>query len=218
MRLNGPTVEIAVFARAPVAGCAKTRLAPRLGAAGAAQLQAWLTQRALARACQVSGARVTLWTSGDPQHSFWRDCEAAFGVALREQCGADLGARMHHAFASTLAANTAPMLLIGTDCPAQSVADLHHARAALADADLVIQPAFDGGYVLIGMKQPQAAVFDDIAWSTPSVAQATRERARAAGLALTEIETRPDLDEPADLDAALAAGWVAANAWHGATP
>ncbi len=69
------------------------------------------------------------------------------------------------------------MLLIGTDCPAQTVADLEAAVAALRDADAVIQPAEDGGYVLIGMNDARPALFTDIAWGSATVS--SRRRARA---------------------------------------
>lgn len=209
-------LEIAVFARAPVAGEAKTRLAPRLGAVGAARLQAWLTRRALARAAALPDARITLWVSGDPVHAFWSECLADSRVALRAQEGDDLGARMAHAFASHFACSDAPMLLIGTDCPAQTPADLAAAQAALGTAPAVIQPALDGGYVLVGLAAPCPALFAGIAWGSAGVAQTTRERARAAGIVLAETRPLPDLDLAADLDAALAAGWVEPAAWEAA--
>lgn len=209
-------VEIAVFARAPVAGAAKTRLAPRLGEAGAARLQAWLTRRALERAAAVPGARITLWTSGEAQHPFWQECAAEFGVALAAQQGADLGQRMAQAFASTLAQHRGPMLLIGTDCPAMNPSDLLDALAALRSAPAVIQPALDGGYVLVGLNAPCAPLFAGIDWGSDQVAAQTRARARAANIALAETRPLPDLDLPEDLDAALAAGWVEPNAWEAA--
>lgn len=207
------TVEIAVFARAPVAGEAKTRLVARLGADGAARLQAWLTRRALARARAVPGARLSLHTAGDPAHPYWRECTVEFGVERHEQLGATLGERMAHAFAS-LAPRGAPMLLIGTDAPGQTPADLIDAAAALARADAVLQPALDGGYVLIGLARPQSGLFERIDWGSARVLAQTRERAIALRLTLAELHPCPDLDLPADLDAACAAGWVSPQAWQ----
>src|SRR5512139_163293 len=93
-------VDIAVFARAPIAGQAKTRLIPRLGAAGAARLQRQLTERTLARARAIRRARVSLWTTVDDDDT--RALAADAGATLRLQRGEDLGARMSNAFAGTL--------------------------------------------------------------------------------------------------------------------
>ena len=198
-------VDIAVFARAPIAGQAKTRLIPRLGAAGAARLQRQLIERSLARACDVRGARVTLWTTvGDADT---RALAAAASATLRLQHGDDLGARMSNAFAGTLDGSR-PMLLIGTDCPAQTAADLETATAALQEADAVIQPTEDGGYVLIGMKQFHPALFEQVAWGSATVLAGTRARAAEHRLRLAELPMCWDLDRDEDLDRALALGLV----------
>jgi uncharacterized protein len=129
------------------------------------------------------------------------------GVALRQQRGDDLGERMSNAFADTLT-GASPMLLIGTDCPAQRVDDLRDAVDALLDADAVVQPAEDGGYVLIGMRQPHLALFEGIAWGTDTVCAATRTRARDSGLRLAELPACWDLDRVEDLERAVALGLV----------
>lgn len=198
-------VDIAVFARAPIAGQAKTRLIPRLGAAGAARLQRQLIEGSLARAQLVRGAHVALWTTVDDADT--RALAAAARVPLRLQHGDDLGARMSNAFAETLDGNR-PMLLIGTDCPAQTAADLEAAAAALHDADAVIQPAEDGGYVLIGMKRFHPALFEQVPWGSAAVLAATRARAAEHRLRLAELPMSWDLDRGEDLDRALALGLV----------
>lgn len=202
-----PRVDIAVFARAPDAGRAKTRLIPRLGAAGAALLQEQLIEGALARARSVPGARVTLWTTGQDARGFMARTATARGATLRRQRGNDLGARMSNAFAETLD-GTNVVLLIGTDSPAQQPADLADAVAALAWADAVVQPAEDGGYVLIGLRRPLPRLFEGVAWGSATVLAATRERAREQGLRLAELRTCWDLDRADDFDRALAAGLV----------
>jgi rSAM/selenodomain-associated transferase 1 len=198
-------VDIAVFARAPIAGQAKTRLIPRLGAAGAARLQRQLTERALARACAVRGARVTLWTTADDADT--RALAQAARAPIRLQHGNDLGARMANAFAATLAGER-PMLLIGTDCPAQTAAELEAALAALRQADAVIQPAEDGGYVLIGMSRFHPALFEQVAWGSATVLATTRARAVEHRLRLAELPMSWDLDRGEDLDRAVALGLV----------
>lgn len=202
-------VDIAVFARAPVPGHAKTRLIPRLGAAGAARLQQQLIESALARARSVPAARVTLWTTAAVDDAATRHLAQAFGARVRAQQGADLGERMAYAFADTLDGGP-PMVLIGTDCPAQTADDLRAALAALEKADAVIQPAEDGGYVLIGMARPTPALFERVPWGSDRVLAATRARAAEGGVRLAELPPCWDLDRAEDFDRALALGLVSA--------
>ncbi|MFN3566631.1 MAG: TIGR04282 family arsenosugar biosynthesis glycosyltransferase [Burkholderiaceae bacterium] len=202
-------VDIAVFAKAPVPGEAKTRLAPRLGADGAARLQERLIETALQKSVALAGARVTLWVAGDARHPFVAACAQRVGVRVRLQQGCDLGARMLHAFADTLAPGRGERcLLIGTDCPALTTADLAAAAQALAEHDAVVQPADDGGYVLIGLRAPHAPLFEGIEWGGPKVMQATRERMARLALRWCERPPLPDLDTPQDYERALAAGWI----------
>ena len=112
------------------------------------------------------------------------------------------GARMH---AATLAAHATlsgvgGTLLIGTDCPALTPALLREAAAALREHDATLIPAEDGGYVLIGLRQPEPIVFADIAWSTPAVAAQTRERFAALGWRWQELAPLWDVDHPADVE------------------
>jgi rSAM/selenodomain-associated transferase 1 len=203
------TIEIAVFAKAPVPGEAKTRLIPLLGAEGAARLQEKLIEHTLAKATAIAGARVTLWIAGDGSHPFVASVARRFDTGIETQQGIDLGARMHHAFATTLApGRSGGCVLIGTDCPALTTADLKQASEALAAQDAVVQPAEDGGYVLIGLRAPHAAIFEGIEWGGPTVMQDTRERMTRLGLAWSEGSLRPDLDTPHDYERALAAGWI----------
>lgn len=207
MRADGPATNIAVFARAPVAGETKTRLIPVLGADGAAALQRRLIERTLATACAVPAAHVTLWVAGDPAHPFVAEVAAHFGVTIAEQEGNGLGARMNHAFEAA----AGPLVLIGTDCPQLSPPDLSAAAAALATHDVVIQPATDGGYVLIGLARPQPPLFESIDWGGAEVLRQTQARISALGLRCALRPTLDDLDTPADLQRALAAGLLPAE-------
>lgn len=210
MTMLAPFIDIAVFARAPVAGEAKTRLIPRLGAEGAARLQERLIASTLAKSVALPGARVTLWVAGEARSPFIAGCARRSGIRVRIQQGSDLGARMLHALATTLPPGRGDRcLLIGTDCPALTTADLASAAQALAAHDAVVQPAEDGGYVLIGLRAPHAPLFEGIEWGGPTVMQATRERLARLGLRCCERPPLPDLDTPADYERALAAGWLA---------
>jgi rSAM/selenodomain-associated transferase 1 len=204
--MRGDTVHVAIFAKAPVPGAVKTRLIPTIGADAAARLQQQLTTMTLARASALADAIVTLWVDGPLDDAFVCAAARRFGVALRPQQGHDLGARMHNAFDETLGTSKA-MLLIGTDCPAQTPADLERARTALRDADAVVQPAEDGGYVLIGMRRP-LPLFAGIPWGSDRVMESTRARAAGLGIVLAELPTSWDLDRPADLDRARRCGLI----------
>jgi uncharacterized protein len=193
--MNEP-VAVAVLAKAPLPGFAKTRLIPALGAEGAALLQARLVEHAAATACAAVIGPVTLWATPDESHPLFQAIGARLGVALARQGGGDLGARMLAAIAT---ANT-PALVIGTDCPALTSDHLRAAAEVLrGGADAVIIPAEDGGYALIGMRAPVRALFSDMHWSAPSVMDDTRRRLRDLGLTWQEPVTLWDLDLPEDL-------------------
>ncbi len=188
-------VAVAVLAKAPVAGFAKTRLVPVLGPEGAAALQARLIERAVATACAAAVGPVTLWATPAADHPvFGAVCER-FAVTLALQPEGDLGARMLAAFPGRSA------LVIGTDCPALTSGHLRAAADVLRNGtDVVVFPAEDGGYVLIGMRVPAPALFSDMLWSTPDVMAQTRHRLRRLGLSWQEPFTLWDMDMPEDLD------------------
>lgn len=198
-------VQIAVLARAAVPGAAKTRLIPLLGAQGAAALQSELTRRALRRAV-ASGAEVSLWIDGDADHAV-RRLVNDLGVAVYPQPAGDLGDRMQAALLHASARGRAG-IVIGTDCPAQSSADLVAAGARLADHDVVLQPALDGGYVLIGLQRPRPELFNGVPWGTGTVLATTRARIVGLGLRCAELPALPDLDRPEDVAHARAQGWI----------
>jgi rSAM/selenodomain-associated transferase 1 len=189
-------VGVAVLAKAPIAGFAKTRLIPVLGGERAAVLQARLTARAVATACAAAVGPVTLWAAPDESHPVFQVLGAQHGVTLASQADGDLGARM----LAAVAAAAGPCLVIGTDCPMLSAEHLRSAADILGGgSDVVIIPADDGGYVLVGMRKPQPALFSDMRWSTPGVMDETRRRLRQLGLAWQEPVTLWDVDVPEDL-------------------
>jgi rSAM/selenodomain-associated transferase 1 len=193
---------IALMAKAPVAGLAKTRLAPALGAAGAAALAERLLDHAVAQAVAAAVGPVVLWTTPDAGHPAFARLQARHGLALAVQGGGDLGARMARVFEGA----SGPLLLMGTDLPALDAATLRQAAAALATHDAVFVPALDGGYGLVGLNRPAPTLFHGMAWSHDRVMAQTRERLVAAGLRHAELPAVPDIDEPADL-VHLPAAW-----------
>ncbi|MES2889301.1 MAG: TIGR04282 family arsenosugar biosynthesis glycosyltransferase [Pseudomonadota bacterium] len=208
MSAAATTTELIVFAKAPVAGQAKTRLIPALGPAGAAALAERLLGHAITEATSAGLARVELCAAPDTTHPvFARLASQHPGLHLAWQGDGDLGERMHRALNRRLA-DERPVLLIGTDAPALDAAALRAAAEALADVDAVFVPALDGGYALVGLQQPQAELFLGLVWSTPQVMAETRARAQRAGLRWVELPAVADIDEPADLLTALPPGWL----------
>ncbi len=189
-------VSIAILAKAPVPGLVKTRLIPTIGAHAAAVLQERLTERAIGTAIAADVGPVTLWCAPDATHSTFLKLVMQQRIILKRQPEGDLGARM-------LAASTqrgGPVLVIGTDCPALTELHLRGAANALREGnDVVIIPAEDGGYVLIGTRVPQPVIFAGIAWGTGSVLADTRTRIIEQRLMLTEQPPLWDVDTEADL-------------------
>ena len=198
-------MRLIVLAKAPVAGQAKTRLIPALGAAGAAALAARLLAHAVAQAEAAAFASRELCVAPDPAHPAFAELSARPGWDWAAQGEGDLGQRMERALTRALGAHDGA-LLIGSDAPELGAARLREAAAALADHDAVFVPALDGGYALVGLRRSAPALFEGMAWSTPTVMARTRERAAAAGLRWAELAPVADIDEPADL-ARLPAGW-----------
>ncbi len=188
-------VTLALLAKAPVAGLAKTRLAPALGADGAARLQARLIERTVATAADAGCGPVVLWCAPNADHPAFQALRARHGVTLADQPDGDLGARMHACFAAA----QGPALVLGVDCPALTAAHLRAAAEALASHDAALIPVEDGGYVLIGLNRPCLDLFDGMAWSVPSVAAETRARLARCGLRWHELAPLWDVDTPDDL-------------------
>lgn len=192
------SVRVLVFAKAPVPGFAKTRLIPALGTAGAAELQATLIHDTVERARQANVGPVELWGAGADDAGALAAAAAAAGATLQWQRGADLGQRMQAALAAATAAG-APALIIGTDCPALSAGRIRDATAALADHDAVVNPAHDGGYVLLGLHRAPEELFRGVLWGTEQVLAATRSRLVNLDWSWYEPPPLGDIDCAADL-------------------
>ena len=189
-------VSVAILAKAPIPGLVKTRLIPTIGAHAAAVLQERLTERAITTALAADIGPVTLWCSPDATHSTFLKLVMQQRIVLKPQPQGDLGARM---LAAT-AASSDPVLVIGTDCPALTELHLRGAANALRDGnDVIIIPAEDGGYVLIGTRTAQPALFAGIAWGTNTVLAETRARIIDNRLVLMERPPLCDVDTESDL-------------------
>jgi len=197
--------EILVFTRYPRPGKVKTRLIPQLGCVKAAALHKYLTERALAVVRELlrsRNARVSLWYTGGTrsQMQTWVGSD----VLLVEQRGNGLGQRMADAFHASWASGRKRAVLIGTDCPGLDPPLIARALDQLHTCDVVIGPAHDGGYYLIGLRREaehnMAALFSGIAWGTADAFSQTIAQANRAGLTTATLKELHDIDRPEDLD------------------
>jgi uncharacterized protein len=208
------TRVLQVFARAPVPGQAKTRLAPMLGEAGAAAFHARLVLRMLDIVFdalpRLGRPRVELWCAPDSTYPFFDGCARRHPLQLRVQRGEDLGDRMHGALDDALQRHDRPVL-VGTDCPSITADALAAAFDAIDPArgpgvassgasDIVLLPTEDGGYALIGAARNDRSLFDAMPWSTDTVYAQTRLRVDRLGWRLHALPTGWDVDRPEDLD------------------
>ena len=191
-----PEARLLIFAKAPVAGQCKSRLAANIGNQAAAELQAELIQRCVTEVGTESLCPTELWCAPDCRHHLFQTLAAEFSLALLQQQGADLGQRMFHAMSRQQAEAT---IIIGTDCPVLSRDHIKSTLLALQqDNDAVLAPAEDGGYVLLGLRQVDPRLFADIAWGTAGVYGQTVQACTSLGYKLHELETLWDIDLEAD--------------------
>lgn len=189
---------VIVFAKAPVAGEVKSRLAGALGPQGAARLAARMLDDALARAREAAIGEVELCCAPDASHPRFQAAADA-DTRLSLQGDGDIGVRMRRALEDALRRHPRA-ILIGTDSPALDAGTLRQAAMALHEHEAVFVPAHDGGYVLVGLARPCPRLFEDIAWSTGEVMRQTRARAAEAGIRICELEAVHDIDDPEDLE------------------
>jgi rSAM/selenodomain-associated transferase 1 len=194
MTYRYPDAILAVFCKAPIVGDVKTRLMPELSAQQAADVHVLLTRRLLAWLDQAQICPITLWCSPDCSHPFFQACTAEYGVSLKQQKGSDLGARMQDAITSHLTESN-PVLLIGCDSPSVTASDVSEMIEKLMSGDdVVVAPAEDGGYVMIGCSGDYPLLFSAMTWSTVTVFDNTCQRANYAGIQLSTIKMQWDVD------------------------
>jgi hypothetical protein len=190
-------VSIAILAKAPIPGFAKTRLIPTIGAHAAAVLQERLTERTVATAFAAGIGPVILCCAPDATHDSFLKMVARMKITLRPQPQGDFGARV----VAAMADNAGPVLVMGTDCPALTEVHLRSAAAALREGtDVVLIPAERSGYVLLGMREVQPALFSNIAWGGNTVL--AEIRTRIVELRLMLVERPPLWDVETELDLA----------------
>lgn len=193
-----PKALLIVFAKAPVVGAVNTRLIPHIGAVKATALQQELIELRMLQFANNNSFDVQLCCAPDASHEVFQTCASQYRLSLNVQRGDDLGQCMAYAFNLALQQYDS-VILIGTDAPEVDKAVVDQAFAVLLDNDVVLQPAEDGGYVLIGMRKYASAIFHAVRWGTQYVLQQTRANIVAAGYSCKELEMSWDIDRPEDL-------------------
>jgi len=189
---------VVVFGREPVAGLVKTRLAAGIGGPAAARVYAVTLEHSLEAAIDC-GARVVLSLTAAPSAEWARGIECSIEV----QGTGDLGDRMVDAFDRRFSEGEERVIIIGSDCPLITPEHLLAAADALAERDVVLGPAIDGGYWLVGQRRPGVDLFSDIRWSSRDTLDQTRQRLADVEASWTEIDELRDIDTREDLIAAL---------------
>ena len=193
------TAVVLVFTRTPVAGSVKTRLLPGMDIDRAVAIHVELLTRTLEIARASSAVNIELWCTPTPRHPVLVDLGERYSLTLQTQTGADLGERMCFAMEQAMKSYR-HVVLIGSDCIDLAAADIDLALERLvAGCDVVLGPALDGGYYLIGLSSLYRRLFSAIEWGTDEVLRETRQRVAQAGLQLYELPVRRDLDRLEDL-------------------
>lgn len=190
-----------IFAKAPVAGRVKTRLIPDMGEVKATILYKELLNRTLGTAIKTGISDIQLWISGNVRHQFFTNLKNRESFKFCKQTGRDLGERMFNAFDSVLKQHSYAVL-IGSDCPELLYSDIQSAISLLKSGkELVLGPAEDGGYYLIGLKENKPALFSEIKWGEDNVFSETYTRAKNMNLDTALLSKRNDVDRAYDLHA-----------------
>lgn len=202
---------LVIFAKAPIAGQVKTRLCPPLTPDEAATLHGSFVLDTLEQT-KAAVARFKLpldrylACAPSPCLVFFKIMEERQGVRLLEQVGEDLGRRMHQTLETLFTQGYTRGLIVGTDTPSLPLERYQQALAALESHDLVLGPALDGGYYLIGLNRSVPDLFTGIPWSTEQVLARTQEKARSLGLKTALLAPWRDIDTIDDLHALIESG------------
>jgi uncharacterized protein len=196
-----PVECLIIFTRYPIPGQTKTRLIPALGALGAVNLHRELTEHTLTQALHLNAAEaisVEVHVAGgeeDPALAEWLGADLVYQF----QGNGDLGDRMAHSIDLALQAGHDRVIIIGTDCPGLNADLLKLAFQALHSHDLVLGPAIDGGYYLIGLRRFIPELFVGINWGTSDVLPQTVNIASKLDLSVGYLPPLADIDRPEDL-------------------
>ncbi|MBA4149051.1 MAG: TIGR04282 family arsenosugar biosynthesis glycosyltransferase [Verrucomicrobia bacterium] len=186
------TAKLIIFLKAPRAGEVKTRLAASIGEDGARLAYKAMVEHLLKNLRGLDAVQIR-FSPENAEHELreWLGGEFEF----RWQGNGALGERLHKAFEESFLEGNERVAIIGSDCPYITVEDIASAFESLKAKDVVLGPANDGGYWLIGLREQQACLFHDIPWSTEAVLETTLCRVRERNLSVNLLRTLNDIDE-----------------------
>lgn len=187
---------VITFLKAPRPGLVKTRLGRDIGFDQALRVYRALAESQIRRLPPAVGVQISYAPRGAAA-----EMKSWLGRRLlyRAQVGGGLGERLQHAFATAFRRGFGPVLAIGADCPALDCDTIERAIGLLGRNDVVLGPASDGGYYLVGLRWPTTGIFRDVPWSTDQVLETTLARIAEAGLTGVQLEVKDDLDTLSDL-------------------
>ena len=203
-----PHTALVIFAKAPIPGEVKTRLCPPLTPDEAATLHGSFVLDMLERT-KLAVAKLRLpfhrYLACAPSSElvFFKIMEERQGVRLLDQIGENLGQRMHRTFVDLFAKGYKQVIIVGTDVPTLPLTVYQEAFAMLGRSGVVLGPALDGGYYLIGLTQPAEQLFTGVPWSTDQVLAVTQQQAKILGLSIELTTAWRDVDTIADLQALI---------------
>ncbi len=189
--------QLIVFVKAPVAGQCKTRLIPLLGQHEASEFYKTLVEQCIEKIQDINNIDVVIYATPDTRHPFIQALGKRLTGTVKTQQGNNLGERMHTAMHESLQ-HYSQVVLIGTDCPVISQQYIELAFESLKFNDVVFGPAEDGGYVLIGARKVQPALFQNINWGTDKVLEQNLHNCRTCAYNTQLLETLWDIDTPND--------------------
>ncbi len=192
--------HLIIFTRYPEPGKTKTRLIPALGTEGAANLQRQMTEHTISQAKNLQKIiDISLEIRFVGGNSQLMQDWLGYDLVYQSQGEGDLGKRMERSLSNAFQAGAQYIVIIGTDCPNVNAQVLTTAFEELQQCDLVLGPAVDGGYYLIGLQQPVPELFTNIDWGTAQVLQQTVEISHLLNLSVVYLPTLADIDRPEDL-------------------
>ena len=189
--------SVIMFCKHPEPGLVKTRLAVELGKERAAFIYQKILENILIKVNEQD-FDIALHCFPDTHHPFLRHCQDEYEITLYEQKGDNLGARMYNAMNQHLK-NSDSVVLIGSDCPQLNSEYINNAFQKLEEGnDIVLGPAVDGGYVLIGAKQVHESIFNNISWSTCDVLKTTKDKIKLLNWSVVCLPYVRDMDDLED--------------------
>jgi len=195
-----PTIAVAIMCKTPRPGLSKTRLSPPLRPEECAEISGCFIRDLAGTISRLTiedqSKGYAVYTPIGSERELTRFLPSGFGIV--PQCEGDFGARLYQGIVDLLGIGHAGAILVNSDSPTLPRSILRAAiEEVLAGDRVVLSPAFDGGYTLIGLSQPHRHLFEDIPWSTENVYRLTLQRAQEINLPVSEIDGWYDVDDAA---------------------